>query len=48
VKSLTKEATAFYEKNDEVNLNKLLSSVSPMAAYLLNIEISLVNGNFSE
>ena len=39
---------ALYEKRDEVRLNSLLSSVSPMAAFLLNIEISFVNENFSE
>ena len=48
MKSLSKVAIAFYEVKDYVGLNKLLSSISPMAAILINIEITLVNGHMTE
>ena len=48
MKSLSKVAIAFYEVKDYVGLNKLLSSISPMAAILINIEITLVNEHMTE
>lgn len=48
MESLTKAAIEYYENKNQIQLEQLLSSVSPMAAILLNIRISLVNGNMSE
>jgi hypothetical protein len=48
VQLLSKDAKHFYETKQQVKLIDLLSSVSPVAAILLNIEISLVNPNFME
>jgi hypothetical protein len=48
VQSLAKEAIKLYESNQQTKLVELLSSVSPMAAILLNIEISLVNDKLME
>lgn len=43
-----KAATEFYQSRSELNLDKLLSSIDPMAAILINIQISLVNTNLQE
>ncbi len=48
VELLTQPAIKYYEAKEQVKLTELLSSVSPMAAILLNIEITLVNESLSE
>lgn len=48
VKPRAGEAIAHFGRGAQVKLVELLDSVSPMAAVLLNIEISLVNSAFME
>lgn len=48
IKQYSLEAISHYSKRDIKSLNNLLSSMDPLLAILINIEISLTNENYTE